>query len=671
MASTLWRFDTTTLKNKSVSDAAQVPTAANINFYRRGATASQVVTIPVTINDPDPQPTSVNVYDAGTLAVGNTVLFDGHPTVQMTVAEVTSGTSLKLLNLTQTPIILGVGSRLVNSSPPRPTAYGDVRGTAALGNSITSDATTGRAGCYLHDSPIDYTVDITGLDPRLFTDVQGGASPRWLDARLFSSIQAAIDLLPAPGGVVYVPGFNEITETIVIPRDMAVHLIGDGPGRSVIYCANQNKDILWVKGSYSTIENLTIKGPGFGGSGRGIVLGLLASDSPTDVLRRVSIIGCEITLTANWALKFIDLDSPGSGAKSLSIWTHVERTVFSLNQTAGLIEIGRGNTTATFLTCALDHFGGVGLNAFNMQRLSLFDVIFEDKKDDISPYLILDGVENALVSGPWFETHDASDLTKPFIDIGPAQPCRDVSIISPKFARHLGAYPRMIRVGSSSKAVWISNPTCTLDDPPAGDRFTTTDQSLKDINVADGCEVHISGGVINKQSLPAQPLAMAASSPSRGAFVAAGPRVAVPRVTTVQRDEATSLAIDRKAGDVIFNSSVGGLQVWRGTEWSPAVVTAGGTQSQTGALFGVGACRVSAFVRLLPDGPGSVTVRVGWTEAEPPVQRTVTIVPAFGTQGGITNGSAFLVASGPLTYFIDASGFLQGGYFVEIHAESA
>ena len=250
---------------------------------------------------------------------------------------------------------------------------------------------------------------------------------------MFSSIQAAIDALPAAGGVVYVTGTHVTNATIVIPKDKAVHLIGDGPAVSVISCPDPNRDILWVKGSYSTIENLTVKGPGVPGPGRGVVLGLLASDQPTDVLRRVSIIGCEVTMTASWALKFIDVDGPDKDPlHSLSIWSHIERTVFSLNQTAGLVEIGNGNTTAVFLNCAICHFRGSGSTASASQRLSLLDVTFEDKKDDSSPYLILDGVDNAMVSGPWFETHDASDLTQPFIHIGPAQPCRDVSVVEPE-----------------------------------------------------------------------------------------------------------------------------------------------------------------------------------------------------------------------------------------------
>jgi hypothetical protein len=61
-----WRFETIILKNKSGSDLAQIPAAATINFYRQGTTVSQAATIPVTdINDPNPVPTAVSVYDTG------------------------------------------------------------------------------------------------------------------------------------------------------------------------------------------------------------------------------------------------------------------------------------------------------------------------------------------------------------------------------------------------------------------------------------------------------------------------------------------------------------------------------------------------------------------------------------------------------------------------------
>lgn len=45
-SSVLKRFETTILKNKSVSDTAQIPAAASIAFYAQGATVSQEVVVP-------------------------------------------------------------------------------------------------------------------------------------------------------------------------------------------------------------------------------------------------------------------------------------------------------------------------------------------------------------------------------------------------------------------------------------------------------------------------------------------------------------------------------------------------------------------------------------------------------------------------------------------------
>ena len=118
-----------------------------------------------------------------------------------------------------------------------------------------------------------------------------------------------------------------------------------------------------------------------------------------------------------------------------------------------------------------------------------------------------------------------------------------------------------------------------------------------------------------------------------------------------------------------YNADLGRLQTWTGTDWVPVRVSAGGNASQSGILVSAaGTYRVSAFVTISSGAAGSVSVDLSWQEET--VQRNVNVVPTFTTPGGITNGDAFIVASGPVTYNVTATGFITGGYTAEIRAEA-
>ncbi len=338
-----------------------------------------------------------------------------------------------------------------------------------------------------------------GLKPalRIHVDALGGTqrSPSWLNARDFESIQVAIDTLPPAGGVVYIPGgeyevFGEVDTVpgLLIPPGKAVHLLGDGADRTIIFCSDKNVDVIWVQGSYSTIENLTIRGvpevPDGATEeirrrrGRGIVVGQVGGAA--EVMRRISILGCRIIDTASWCLFFLDEDEPnGEAEKTLTIWVHVERCEFRNNIVAGVLGLGKGCFQHLYVSCGWEFFRGFAVSAIGAEGVTFQTCTLEDRRsvpetviapEDEFPYVAFDGCKNIRVLCCWFESHATSagdnehDTKWRFINVGPTLACEDVTVDSCRFVRHAGNFPRLMKVKNASKAISLINPTCTLLD---------------------------------------------------------------------------------------------------------------------------------------------------------------------------------------------------------------
>ena len=414
-------------------------------------------------------------------------------------------------------------------------------------------------------------VELKAATARLFADVSAGVFPvpDWLSAQSFPSIQDAIDALPDPGGTVYLPAGNyEVTVGIVIPIGKAVHLLGDGVDRTVIYTADADVNILWVKGSYSTIEKLTVRGanatPTDALSGRGIVVGIPGEE--VEPMRRISLIDCRITETGSFAYHVLGIDDEGAGPQTLMIWGHAERTVFERNVTAGGVMLGVEVNSHVFLNCAVDHFRGIALNAHGANALSLVGSVFEDRQEagGPGPYVLLTNGRNILLSNCWFETHEDDDTDERFIEIGVTgedinSGCHNVTIESPRFARKFGHLPLLVRVLQKSTGVSVLNPTCHVNE-----NLISRDPGQEDISVVSAPDptnqslVLVSGGIITSLETPLQSGLVLPPDLTGMTLVALGPRLTPPLVTDSQRDDADSLAADRRRGDLIYNQDTGG-----------------------------------------------------------------------------------------------------------------
>lgn len=167
---TLKRFDVTVWKRKSVSDAAQIPALSTIEFYLQGATVKTAVAL---LHPPAPEPVEVQTYDIGSIAHTDLLQVSTDPSTVIQVAWIDRvAGKLGVINLSGATINLAVADRLVNTSN-RPSIYKDPLGQIAVGTSIDTPSTTGRAEGYLAEYRFDYIINVTSSDRRLYPDAEG------------------------------------------------------------------------------------------------------------------------------------------------------------------------------------------------------------------------------------------------------------------------------------------------------------------------------------------------------------------------------------------------------------------------------------------------------------------------------------------------------------------
>jgi hypothetical protein len=234
------RFMMSVYKNKSSSDAAQVPTAATIDLYRVGGQLNTSFSLPPnSISDP------LNIDDPGQIVAGDTlaVLQGGSlPGPPLMVEEVTADNTITLINSSSSLTAVGaVGDRLVLTTN-RPLVYPTQAAVSGAGSSIiTSDATTGSAVGYMRNKRFDALVTIPGSPSRFIADGQSipvSSPDPWVNARDFENLQLAADAVPA-GGRLYIPGDMTVPSGgLVISR--AIEIFGQGLGHG----AGDTKSIL-------------------------------------------------------------------------------------------------------------------------------------------------------------------------------------------------------------------------------------------------------------------------------------------------------------------------------------------------------------------------------------------------------------------------------------------
>jgi len=427
----LRRFDFLALKDKAPgNDAAQVPAAATISFYRSGAASRTTATI--TPSDPDPA--VVTVEDTGTIQIGEQLAVGASTQARFLVTSIPDATHLELTAILSTNLV--DGDRFIRLAAPL-TVYKDSYGAIAAGTSLTCDASTGRAFAYVTEPRFDYVIAGAGVTPRVIPDAEGGLirSPQnWFNVLDYPSIQAAIDAVPAEGGVVYIPGSvtpysatttPSYTPPIRLPHNRAITLRGDGPYASILKSNSTTADMIHMAGDYQTVEGLMLWGPGSTGSGRGIrvwrdgdynVPGVAPA---TNIIYRTAIRDCLIFQTASWGLYVDTAVRPGGNKTNHVVIGYVERVEFNQIKSGGHIYMtpppanagtGGGNppisgdhTTWLFHGCHFRQIQDYGFRAQFSRGLTLIACVFESDVDTLQPFVSLESCSHIRVMSCWFE----------------------------------------------------------------------------------------------------------------------------------------------------------------------------------------------------------------------------------------------------------------------------
>jgi hypothetical protein len=389
-------------------------------------------------------------------------------------------------------------------------------------------------------------------------------APRFpvVDASDYGSLQEAVDSLPRFGGTVFIPGgvyhvhsTPSFDPPLVIPN--GVTLAGDSREVTVLLTIEEDRDedLVHLRGSHARLEDLTLRGPGAPGRGRGLVIGAMGEPRVG-----ATVLNCRIYETPSWGVYVLGReDDPGT----FSIYTHFDRMVVERNHTGGSVFIGSGCTTQYFDGCLLRLFRGPGLRCFDVEGTSMTNCIIEDG-DDTEPYVDLEACNQMSFRQCWFEMplEDRDAPVSRFIRTSGGQ-YRNITIDGCHFVRTgPAANPFAIEIAGTGRSVLITNPDLYVYervDPEADDHILVSGQD-SEVVVIGGSLVDMDGG---RRNVPEFRELRVRDRSNRAVLIDAKGRVRVPRLTTAERDRLSQPS----PGDMIFNTDVSRGQMYDGSEW--------------------------------------------------------------------------------------------------------
>lgn len=571
----LRRFDFVVLKNKSGTDNTQVPAAATFTFHRQGATVRTTTTLfPA---DPPPVLRDLPVDDIGLIEVGDWVSI-GFGGPQFEVKSVIGRTKVQIEYTGISSLQVPLGTRLF---APTVQAYRDPNGSQPLTPPYATDSATGRYGAYIGAPRFDFSVSGSGFTTRTYIDYDGGPAVGalgWLLARDFTSIAAAIAACPdyQETTVVLEPTMYQFSQTLVIPATKRVRLLGGGRDLTVLKCTDKDLPTVWIKGSWSTLEQLSVFGPGQAGAGAGVVIGRLAADQPPQniIMEHVRLRDVRIFGPPSWGLHILGTDAAGANNATLSLFGQFDAVTIDSPLSHGAIRIGAGNTTQRFVDSQCVRFVGQAILAKGSDGLTFQDVTCESWSVEGAPaFAEFEDCRSVTLLDCWFEEvpDPAPSSDRPwFIHVHGAG-SDGFSVLGGIANRqpNAGTIPppsyqsRAVKISGGVGATVAGLVTSTPNAPPSGQRR----QDIK-IEVPEDPErkptLVVSGGVATQASSGSarDPLdvdfdatkgyAETSSSGTMRTFAALRPAV-IPAFTQLQVN-AIKVAETWPAGTLLFNT---------------------------------------------------------------------------------------------------------------------
>ena len=440
---------------------------------------------------------------------------------------------------------------------------------AYAGTNGTVQVYPGNTGITVPAIPAGVRVVLDDLGRQRVFTAGGEVVAQSVNAREFSSIQAAIDSLSGAPGTVFVPSGTYTPSTtpsfsgITIPNNVCVR--GAGPSTALSMAGTPNADAVKITGSYGAVTDLSIVGANSTGTGYGVNI------YPTGVMAGARVERVIISNTPSWGIyvgrddainlailtRIVDVNISGNvstavgsmhigngcttlnaydcffgGNNTTGIYSHLGGT----NMSMGQVHI-RGTAAIRLFGCAFEPSGASACFSMNHSNfgVSLFGCYFEPETAGSRPHLITSaGVTRGFV------------LDEPFINS--ASTAVGLRLLKTSLqgglreARIRGGHFQTAKTGSGTDDIELNDVTDDLN--LQGCRWTDP--------VGDG-ELRVSlplGGSFGVNQ-------------TRFTRSGHGSRLRLPMLTTTQRDAL----VDPMKGDVIFNTTTNVLNFHNGTSW--------------------------------------------------------------------------------------------------------
>lgn len=350
----------------------------------------------------------------------------------------------------------------------------------------------------LHVTSGILSIAITALGISGTTACAATARTGLLAADDFPSLQAAVDALPERGGTIQLSATTyTLDETLLLPVDRPVRLVGAGMMSTVLQWTDGSIDFIRVRGTGTSIEELAIRGPlvrTAADSGRAVVVGRYASDGGSGPLRHFLMRRCYLDQTPSWALYAIGVDpavDPGINEEDpgFSILATLDGCVFSYNNRDGLLRINRGCTTWRLRDCLFGASKGVMAELQAVAAVHFYSCTFDAPSDDTSPFVMIHDGTSISMDNCYFE-NGSERQSQYFIDVMgtlnwglTVNSCRFVR--SNSDSAHVG---RLLHVGANAivRGLVVTNPAIYLNSRRSAGRDIVIENAESEVTVIGG-----------------------------------------------------------------------------------------------------------------------------------------------------------------------------------------
>ena len=197
-----------------------------------------------------------------------------------------------------------------------------------------------------------------------------------------ADLQAAIDSLPAAGGIIQLaPGYYDITTPLLFPTDRPCVLRGAGPTEygwgygTIIHdlATNRDTDSLHLRFANQGVYDLAIVKNSTSGAtgGVGIRVGYTAS-----VLRHIFIENVHVISAGGYGILFEGAETNNDGR--LTILSKVTNCNVQRGQAGGGVSVETGCTTIDFHGCSFDTNAGTNILLYATDNVTFDNCISED-----------------------------------------------------------------------------------------------------------------------------------------------------------------------------------------------------------------------------------------------------------------------------------------------------